>query len=401
MTIRRWRRIAEVAQAVLVLGLPFVTVRGESALRFDVATLRLHAFGATIWINELFVVLVATLTALFAFLLVTLLFGRIWCGWACPQTALLDLTGWLDRARRAGGWRLAAAYAGVALASLLVSANLLWYFVPPLEFVRGLRAFAASPVTHGAWVVTGAVVFADLVAWRHGFCATTCPYARFQGALLDRNSMVIAYDARRDSDCVDCKACVRVCPVGIDIRQGLQAACTSCGACIDACEPIMARLKRPPKLVGYFLGAPGTAWRWVRPGAAALAVLTAGSLALTVAVAQGRSDLELTVTSAGDLVAHRLPSGETHHQVGIALENRGRAPLRVALSLRAPGVEARLRPDEVTLAPGEHRRVALSVNARGIAPGRSVAAELSARAAGPEPLRVARTVSLAVPEGSR
>src|SRR5512138_3167329 len=119
-----WRRRAGVAQAALFLGLPFVTIRGESALRFDVGTLRLHVFGATVWIDELFVVLAATLAATFAFLLVTMVLGRLWCGWACPQTALLDLTGFVDRARREGGGRLAVAWALVALASLLVSANL-------------------------------------------------------------------------------------------------------------------------------------------------------------------------------------------------------------------------------------------------------------------------------------
>ncbi len=401
MTIRGWRRIAELAQAGVVLGLPFVTVGGESALRFDVPTLRLHFFGAAIWIDELFVVLAATLAALFAFLLVTLAFGRLWCGWACPQTALVDLTAFLHRARRKGGARAAGAYLAVAAASMLVAANLLWYFVPPLEFVKGLRAFSSSPVVNGAWLVLGGIVFADLAFWRHQFCATTCPYARFQGALLDRSSMAIAYDTRRDDDCIDCKACVRVCPVGIDIRHGLQAACTSCGACIDACAPIMARLKRPAKLVGYFFGAPGTPVRWLRPGVVALSVLTVASLALTVAVAQGRSDLELTVTSSGEAPARRLPTGESHHQVGIALENRGRDPLRVVLSLNAPGVEATLRPDALVLAPGEDRRIVVSVMARGVAAGTVTSARLTARAAAHDGVRVDRTVALVAPEAAR
>lgn len=231
---------------MLVLGLPFVKIRGESALRFDVPTLRLHFFGAVVWIDELFVVLAATLAATFAFLLVTMVLGRLWCGWACPQTALLDLTAFVDRARRRGGWRLAAAWAAVGVAALVVSANLVWYFVPPGEFFRGLLAFDRHPIANGSWLVMAGIAFADVAWWRHGFCATTCPYARFQGALLDRYSMAIAYDVRRTADCIDCKACVRVCPVEIDIRDGLQAACTGCAACIDACAPIMRKLKRPP-----------------------------------------------------------------------------------------------------------------------------------------------------------
>jgi polyferredoxin len=180
--------------------------------------------------------------------------------------------------------------------------------------------------------------------------------------------------------------------VGIDIRDGLQAACTSCGECIDACAPIMTRLGRPTKLVGYFFGQPGTARRLLRPGVAALAAVTAASLALTVVVAVERSPLELTVTSTGD-PPRRLPGGETYQAIGVALENRGRTPLVLALSVTAPGVTARLRPDALTLGPGEHRRLRLVVEARGLE-GRAVGGELRAEAAAPERVRVARAVAL-------
>ena len=394
--IRPWRRTAEVAQAVLLLGLPFLRVGGESALRFDLASLRLHLFGATLWMDELFGVLAAALFVTFLFLLLTLLFGRLWCGWGCPQTALSDLTAPLDRARRRGGWRAAATYVAFAVLAAVASANLIWYFVPPQEFVRRAATFSLGPVTGGIWFALGVVLFADLAFWRQGFCATTCPYAKLQGALLDRHSMVIAYDPRRDADCTGCKACVRACPVGIDIRDGLQAACTSCGECIDACAPIMARLGRRPKLVGYFFGEPGTARRLLRPGAVALGVLTAGSLALTVAVAADRSPLEMTITAAGDVAPRRLPTGESWHGFTVAFENRGRDPLALSLALAAPGVEAQLKPDAVLLQPGEHRRVRVTAVARGIS-GRPVRCELTAVGIGGA-VRADRVVSLSPPE---
>jgi len=408
--IRTWRRVAEWAQAALVLGLPFLRIRGESALRFDVPSLQLHAFGATIWMDEFFVVLTGSLFLLFAFLLLTVLFGRLWCGWGCPQTALVDLTSFLQRARKKGGWRVPAALTAVALISAVVAANLVWYFVEPAEFFRRLASFSLGPTTSGIWVVTAAVIFADLAFWRHGFCATTCPYAKFQGALLDRSSMVIAYDARRRDDCVDCGACVRVCPVGIDIRDGLQAACTSCGECIDACAPIMVKLRRAPKLVGYFFGdpagdkppradgAPGTARRLARPGVLALGALTAATLALTVAVAADRSPLDMTVTASGDYAPRRASSGETYLAFALALENRGREPLDLALALRSPGIDVRLRPDRVELRPGEHKTTRLVAIARGLAPQSNVSAELSAVSAAPGLARVSRTVTLSAPE---
>jgi polyferredoxin len=388
-----------VAQGLAVLGLPFVRIRGESALRLDLPTLTLHAFGARIGLDELFVVLAASLLLLFAFLLVTVLFGRLWCGWACPQTALLDLTAFLRRAEKKGGPRVVGAYAAVALASSLVAANLLWYFVEPREFFRRLAAFSLGPLLGPAWLITGLVVFVDLAVWRHGFCATTCPYSKLQGALLDRHSLAIAYDARREGDCIECRACVRVCPVGIDIRDGLQAACTGCGACVDACAPIMEKRKRPPKLVGHFFGAPGTPRRALRPGVVALALLTAASLGLTAAVAADRSPLEVTVTASNDVAARRAPSGEVWNGYTLALENRGRAPLALSLAVEAPGLQVSLRPEAVTLAPGEHQRVRVLAAVRGLRPGEGPRrGEVVVRAAGEGAPSARRPVTLSEPE---
>jgi hypothetical protein len=162
----------------------------------------------------------------------------------------------------------------------------------------------------------------------------------------------------------------------------------------------MARLTRPPKLIGYFFGAPGTPLRWRRPGVVALSVLTAASLVLTGAVAHEREDVELTITSSGDLRAQRLASGDSHHRVGVALENRGRERVHLHLALSAPGVLATLRPEELVLGPGEHRRLVLSVTAQGIEAGHVVNAQLTARAEGTPPVFVEQTVTLGAPEAA-
>jgi polyferredoxin len=333
--IRPWRRLAEGAQALVVLGLPFVRVCGESALRFDVPTLTLHVFGATLWIDELFVVLLATLFLGAAFLLATLLFGRVWCGWACPQTALTDVTGFLVRARRKGGARHAVALALVAAGSALVAADFLWYFVPPLEFFARLAGRSLGPVLGGSWAATALVLFLDLAFVRGRFCATACPYAKLQGALFDQHSMIVAYDTRRAEDCIDCRACVRVCPVGIDTRDGLQAACIACAECVDACQPIMRKLRRPPDLVGYFFGTPGTPHRPGRPAVWALGGLAAGALLFTVATAAARSPLDVTVSADPHYRPRRAASGETYD----AFLPAARGPVRAELVARARGAE--------------------------------------------------------------
>jgi len=402
MTTRRpfrsWRRAAEIAQAAVVLGLPFLRVGGESALRFDVPTLRLHFFGASLAMDELFLVLLATLFVTCLFLLGTLLLGRAWCGWACPQTVLSDLTAALDRWRRRGGARAALAWLLLGLGSALVGANLVWYFVEPRAFAAGLLSGTLHPVAWGSWAALGAVVFLDLAFLRARFCATACPYAKLQGVLFDRSTLVVAYDRRRAADCVDCGACVRVCPTGIDIRDGLQTECIACAECADACEPIMARLRRPGNLVGYFHGEPGAPRRLLRPAALALGALTAASLLLLVGTAAARSPLSLEVQAALDFRPRRGADGSAVNAFQLSVENRRREPVDLRLALSAPGVAVQLRPAEVRLEPGERRRLKVVAVAEGGPAAGPLEAQLRAEGAGPA---LSRPVTLVFPEESR
>jgi cytochrome c oxidase accessory protein FixG len=376
---RRRRRIAFAAQAAVALGLPFLRIGGESALRLDVPAGKLHAFGAAFAVDEAFVVLAATLLVTAAFLLATLVLGRVWCGWACPQTVLGELTRWVEPERRARPrrWRRPLGFVAVAVVSVVVAADLVWYFVPPVPFLRGVLAGTLGPVAGGAWAVLSAVLFLDLAFLRTTFCATACPYAKLQGVLFDRDTLVVAYDARRAADCVDCGACVRVCPTGIDIRRGLQMECIACAECVDACEPVMRRLRRPPDLVGYFRGEPGRRARWIRPGVVALGVATAACAALLVGVVATRELLDLSAVRELGFSPRRTPDGAAVGAYSVALENHGRAPVTVALSLAAPGGAVALRPEAVPLAAGERRQVRVLATARGLPPGEATG-ELSA-----------------------
>ncbi|HYG67561.1 MAG TPA: 4Fe-4S dicluster domain-containing protein, partial [Anaeromyxobacteraceae bacterium] len=385
---------------------------GESALRLDVPGGRLLAFGAAFRIDELFVVLAATFVLVAALALVTLLFGRVWCGWSCPQTVLGDLTSWAvtrlqkpsvhpERSGRAAAAksRGGAAFAvlWIALVSAVVSAATLWYFVPPQEFFARLAAGALGPVLGGAWAILGGTLFVDLVIVRARFCATTCPYAKLQGVLFDRHTLVVAYDARRAADCVDCKACVRVCPTGIDIRDGLQAECIACGACIDACRPIMEKLKRAPDLVGWAFGDPGAARRLLRPGAVALGVALAASVALLAGFVTGRSGLGLNAIAADGFAPRRGADGRVVNVYAVSLENRRGERLDVSLALEVGEAGASLRPARVALAPGERKTVRVVATAAGAAG--VIPATLRAEAAGPGgPERADVALSFFVPE---
>jgi polyferredoxin len=368
-SIQASRRALGALLALGFLALPFVRVGGEGALRFDVASLSLHVAGATLAINELFVVLPATMLVTFAFLLVTVAFGRVWCGWACPQTVLGDLTRLVTktpgkRPRRA---RRALGFLWCALLSILFGAATLWYLVPPLEFAQRALHGELSRLVTTAWAVLSATLFLDLAFLRAGFCATACPYAKLQGVLYDRSTLLVAYDERRAADCIDCGACVRCCPTGIDIRHGLQMECIACAECVDACRPIMLKLRRPTDLVGYFFGEPGRARALVRPATLTLGALTLLALGATVAAATSasRSTLDLTVVPASNFAARLAPDGTALDALEVSLESRARGPVTVRLSATAPGTEIRLRPALVTLDPGEHKRLRVMATACG------------------------------------
>ncbi len=400
--IQRYRRTAGAAQAILFVGLPFVRLGGASALRFDVPSLTLHAFGAAVGVGELFVTLPAVIFLTLLLLLVTVGFGRVWCGWSCPQTVLGDLTRlvqpWKGRVGRP--WRRAGGFALTALVSLVAGAATVWYFVPPLEFLADLAAGRLGPVAAGAWAMLTVVLFLDLAFVRGRFCATACPYARLQGILYDAHTLTVAYDERRDADCIDCGACVRCCPTDIDIRDGVQMECIACAECIDACRPIMLKLKREPDLIGYFFGEPGRPRRLVRPATAGLLLATLLALGATVAAARtvAGTALDLTVVPDSGFAPRLAPDGRALMAYVVSLENRTTSPLTVRLSLAAGGLEISLRPPQLELQAGEHRRLRVVAESRGSAGRRDATFTAIGEAPGRRTVSRASPAFLVVPE---
>jgi cytochrome c oxidase accessory protein FixG len=256
LAMRPFRWVTEILQAVLILGLPFLRINGESALRFDIPSLRLYVFGCTLWMHEFFLVLVATILLTLLIVFVTIVFGRVWCGWLCPQTVLVDFTPFMDRARTRGAAYRAGALAGTFVLSAVVGASLIWYFVSPYEFIPDLVHGRLGSTTWGFWTVLTGVVFLNYALLRHKWCATVCPYAKLQSVLFDRSTLIIEIDPARREECINCMSCVRVCPTGIDIRKGLDAACINCAECIDACSGVLARLGKKG-LIRYAFGSGG------------------------------------------------------------------------------------------------------------------------------------------------
>ncbi|MBI4844153.1 MAG: 4Fe-4S binding protein, partial [Nitrospirae bacterium] len=285
-----WRRLVRALEAVIILGIPFLRINGESALRFDIPSLRLHFFGLSLWMEEFFILLIAVIFLTFFFLLITLLFGRVWCGWLCPQTVISDLTRFTEKAT--GLAHKLGAYSAVFLISIIVAANLIWYFIDPYEFIPQVLEGSLGDVAWGFWLTLTGIIFLNFILLRQRFCATVCPYAKLQGVMYDDKTLVIAFDARRKQECMDCGACVKVCPVNIDIREGMSNACINCAECIDECGKMMGRREKK-SLISYFFVTPGGGSKVLRRNAVMLGSVAALFLMFFAYLAFSRVALDM------------------------------------------------------------------------------------------------------------
>jgi len=293
-TIAR-RLFALTALAIYVL-LPWIKINGFPAVFLDVAGRRFHLFGFTLLAQDLWLAFFLITGLGFGLFFITALFGRLWCGWACPYTLFLehvyrrierlidgDATARkrLDRAPWAGSKivKRIVKHGLYLLTSAIIAHIFLSYFVSLPKLYQYMHE---APTKHlGAFLLVSFVTisFYFTFSWfREQFCIILCPYGRIQSALTDDDTTVIGYDEKRGEprgkksdegagDCINCSRCVQVCPTGIDIRDGLQMECIGCAACIDACDEIMDKVERPRGLVRYdsFNGLAGRKRRILRP----------------------------------------------------------------------------------------------------------------------------------------
>jgi cytochrome c oxidase accessory protein FixG len=272
------RKIVATGLLAFYLLMPWLVIGGEQAVRLDVVHRRFTVLGSSFQASETLYLFLLLGTAVFSLFLFTALLGRVWCGWGCPQTVFLEfvfrpietlIEGNAAARRRLdqAPWgaakiaRKGLKYGIFAILSWGLSSTFLAYFVGRHEL---LAMMTQPPTEHlGLFVATlslmGVLMF-QFGWFREQFCSVLCPYARFQSVLLDSSSLAITYDTRRGEprgkekgfgDCIDCALCVRACPTGIDIRNGLQLECVQCASCIDACNQVMHKIGRAPGLIRY------------------------------------------------------------------------------------------------------------------------------------------------------
>ena len=259
------RRLFQWAATLLLLLIPWLEFDSKSLLRIDIPGLNLYIFGQVLRIQELYLVLLATLIFVLAFLLVTVVLGRVWCGWLCPQTTLSDVAEWTARRlglkvkhnRLHGHLSSRFLLQGIyLLLAFLLASNLIWYFIPPRLFFTRLVTFDLHYATWITFILTGLLVYLDLAMVRRLMCSDFCPYGRIQTALVDKATLSLHLPDSELERCIECDSCVRSCPMEIDIRQGYQVECTNCGRCLDACRQVMAK-RSEPGLIRYTFGLHG------------------------------------------------------------------------------------------------------------------------------------------------
>ena len=360
------RRVVGYALIALFVLLPRLRIDGHPALLIDLVTRELYVFGAVFRPSEGFALALLGITIVLAVFLVTALFGRVWCGWGCPQTVYLELVfrpverlleG--SRGQRASVWRLGIKWAIYAALSFALANVFLAYFVGTDRLEQWVFQ---SPLDHlgGFMIVVGvsALMLIDFGWFREQMCIVACPYGRLQSVLLDKQSLIVGYDAKRGEprtkpkkklavaggDCVDCAACVAVCPTGIDIREGLQMECIGCAQCVDACDNVMDKLGRKRGLIRYtsqdeLAGARRRVWRARTIVYPALLAAALGLLAWTVTT---RAFTEVWVERVSGPSFVELPDGKISAQARIKLENKDQVERRYVLILAdSPGATLR------------------------------------------------------------
>lgn len=277
------RTIVSVFYLVFFFALPFIRINGNPFFLFNVLERKFIFFGVTFWPQDFFIFGIGMLAFILFIVLFTVVFGRIFCGWICPQTIFMEMV-----FRRIEYWIEGDAYSQrrldkaayntekiikkgskhilFFLVAFIIANTFLAYIIGTAELFKMIREPIAMNIGSFISLLGFTGIFYAIYAWfREQVCLIICPYGRLQGVMTDRNSILVAYDYLRGEprakfrktqkkdkgDCIDCNQCVKVCPVAIDIRNGTQLECTNCTACIDACDSMMDKIGQPTGLIRF------------------------------------------------------------------------------------------------------------------------------------------------------
>jgi cytochrome c oxidase accessory protein FixG len=394
---QRWRVIVVWALLGIYYLLPWIPWGERQAVLFDLPARKFHIFALTLWPQDFYFLTWLLVIAALALFFFTALAGRLFCGYACPQTVWTETFLWMERlAEGSRSQQMKLARAPWTMEKVLRKGGkqLLWitfalwtgftfvgYFTPITELAGKIASFSTGP-WETFWVLFyGGATYVNAGFMREQVCKYMCPYARFQSAMFDKDTLIITYDEQRGEprgarkkgsdhkarglgDCVDCTMCVQVCPTGIDIRQGLQYECIACAACIDACDEVMDKVGYPRGLIRYDTqhGLEGKRKRVLRPRtivyASLLALLVTG-FAVTLS---GRNMVGVDVIRDRNALFRERPDGRIENVYNLKVLNKDREAHEFRISATGvEGLEVEYAGSTVFVAPGAVQSVPVRI----------------------------------------
>jgi cytochrome c oxidase accessory protein FixG len=368
-----WRIVVTTFLLTIFFAGPFISLNGRPFMLFNIFERKFILFGQVFWPQDFFL-LALTLITLFVFvILFTVAFGRIWCGWACPQTLFMEMVFrkieyWIEgdaneqRRINNGPWNAKKIRRKVTkqiifiLLSVLIAHVTMAYLVG-IEEVKVI--VSQSPAEHMAGFI-GLVLFTGIfygvfAYFREQACIAVCPYGRLQGVLLVKDSIVVAYDwlrgepkgklkkhqatiTEKQGDCIDCKLCVHVCPTGIDIRHGTQLECVNCTACIDACDDVMTKINKPKGLIRYssYNAIKEGAQKLFTPRIAGYSVVLVALITLLTYFISTRGDIETTVLKVPGTLYTKTDDGQITNLYSIEFVNKTFEDISLEVRIESP-----------------------------------------------------------------
>ncbi len=385
-TFYNYRTLVSLVLLTFFFSAPFIQVGEEPLLLFNILKRKFVLFGVVFWPQDFHLFVIGLITIIITIVTFTVVYGRIWCGWTCPQTIFLEMVfrriefwieggGTTQRQRNKQKdsfdriWRKVVKH----ILFILISITVIHTFIAYVVGIEKVLEYMTSPPSENLSLFMAMIGFSGafyfiFAYFREQVCSLVCPYGRLQGALLDANTLMVTYDFKRGEtrgpikrgedraaagkgDCINCGKCASVCPTGLDIRNGIQLECINCTSCMDACNSVMTKLGKPKGLVritSQNMVTSGETFKWTGRIRAYTFLLVA-LVGVLVVLFNLRSDFETTILRVQGTLYQKLEDGRYSNIYNFKVVNKTNTDMQLAIHLLSPEGEMQLAGTDMNL----------------------------------------------------